>query len=63
MNYYVEHIIKFFLTHHHHFFPFFQLMSAIKTGRVAQSRFDQLAEQNAKSNAYSGKMERSGGGV
>ena len=42
---------------------FFQLMSAIKTGQVAHSRFDQLAEQNAKTNAYSGKMERSGGGV
>ena len=38
-------------------------MSAIKTGQVAHSRFDQLAEQNAKTNAYSGKMERSGGGV
>merc|ERR1712043_141723 len=36
---------------------YLQLMSAIKTGKVAHSRFDQLAEQNAKTNAYSGKME------
>merc|ERR1711981_771759 len=44
---------------------YLQLMSAIKTGRVAHSRFDQLAEHTAsvQSNAYSGKMERSGGGI
>ena len=40
-------------------------MSAIKTGQVAHSRFDQLAEENAtaQSNAYGQKMERSGGGI
>ena len=40
-------------------------MSAIKTGKVAHSRFDQLAEHtaSAQSNVYSGKMERSGGGI
>ena len=43
----------------------FQLMSAIKTGKIAHSRFDQLAQDNAssQSNAYGGKMERSGGGI
>ena len=45
-------------------------MSAIKTGKIAHSRFDQLAEQQlaeqnspSKSNAYGGKIERSGGGI
>ena len=45
-------------------------MSAIKTGKIAHSRFDQLAEQqlaeqssHSKSNAYGGKIERSGGGI
>lgn len=45
-------------------------MSAIKTGKIAHSRFDQLAEQqlaeqnsHPKSNAYGGKIERSGGGI
>ena len=40
-------------------------MSAIKTGKVANSRFEMLAEQNAtaKDKRYGEKMERSGGGV
>merc|ERR1712043_156562 len=44
---------------------YLQLMSAIKTGKIAHSRFDQLAQDNASSqpNAYGGKMERSGGGI
>ena len=38
-------------------------MSAIKTGQVAHSRFDQLASATSQASAYGEKIERSGGGV
>ena len=38
---------------------YLQLMSAVKSGAITNSRFLQLADENA----YGNRMERSGGGI